>query len=169
MSRTVTAYIGVGANLGDRRATIERAVTLVDETDGIAVVKQSPLYETDPVGTEPVVPDAVGGAEQPTYLNGAVRIETTLSARRLHDELLRIEARLGRTRTVKNAPRTIDLDLLLYGDTVLDDEALTVPHARMHERWFVLKPLADIAPDVRHPVLGLTIRELLGRIETDAR
>jgi 2-amino-4-hydroxy-6-hydroxymethyldihydropteridine diphosphokinase len=158
MNRAVTAYIGLGANLGDRRATIERAVQLLDETEGITVAKQSPLYETAPVGGRP----------QPDYLNGAVEIECRLSARELLDELRRIETSLGRTGGERSAPRTIDLDLLLFGDTVIDDEALTVPHPRMHERWFVLKPLTDIAPNVRHPVLGLTARELLTKVESNA-
>jgi len=160
----VIAYVGLGANLGDRRATIERAVRSLAEIKGVTLVEQSPLYETAPVGTDPV-----GGRPQPNYLNGVVKIECRLSARELHDELQRIEASLGRTRAGRNEPRTIDLDLLLFGDRVLDEEALTVPHPRMHERWFVLKPLVDVAPDVRHPVLGLTAKELLEKVESDAR
>ncbi len=159
MSRTVTAYIGLGSNLGDRRELIRRAIQALDALDGVSVVERSDLYETDPVG----------GPPQPRFLNGVVEIECRVSARELMRAMLRIEAALGRTREDRNAPRTIDLDLLLWGDTVIDEEALTIPHPRMHERWFVLRPLTDIAPDMRHPVLGLTVNELLGKVEADAR
>ena len=154
MSRPATAYIGLGSNLGDRRDLIGRAVEALDAVEGVTVVEQSDLYETEPVG----------GAPQPKFLNGAVGVETSLTPRQLMDQLLAIERALGRTRTAPNAPRAIDLDLLLYGDTVIDEETLRVPHPRMHERWFVLKPLADIAPDARHPTLDLTVHELLGRL-----
>jgi 2-amino-4-hydroxy-6-hydroxymethyldihydropteridine diphosphokinase len=154
MSRPATAYIGLGSNLGDRRDLIRRAVEALAAVEGVTVVEQSDLYETEPVG----------GPPQPKFLNGAVSVETTLTPRQLMDELLAIERALGRTRTAPNAPRTIDLDLLLYGDTVIDEEALRVPHPRMQERWFVLKPLADIAPDARHATRNLTVHELLDRL-----
>jgi 2-amino-4-hydroxy-6-hydroxymethyldihydropteridine diphosphokinase len=157
MSRAATAYIGIGSNLGDRRVIIRRAIDALNALDGVTVVAQSELYETEPVG----------GPPQPDYLNGVIGVDTSLSPQQLLDELLGIEHDLDRTRRAPNAPRTIDLDLLLYGDTVIDEEALRVPHPRMHERWFVLKPLADIAPDARHPTLNVTVHELLGRLPAD--
>jgi len=157
MSRAVTAYIGLGSNLGERRELIRRAVEALDAVEGVTVVGQSELYETEPVG----------GPQQPRFLNGVVKVECVMGARELMGELIQIEERLGRKRKGRNLPRPIDLDLLLWGDTVIDEEGLTVPHARMHERWFVLKPLADVAPDARHPVLGLTTRELLEKVEAD--
>lgn len=159
MKPAVTAYVGVGSNLGDRREHIRRAVAALDAVEGVAVVRESHLYETEPVGRPP----------QPRFLNGAVEVECSTTPRELLAALHRIEAALGRTRPAPNMPRTIDLDLLLWGDTVLDEPGLTVPHPRMHERWFVLRPLADMAPDVRHPVLGLTAKELAAKVEGDAR
>ncbi len=129
------AYIGLGANLGDREATIRAALAALDEEDGIEVVAVSQLRETEPVGVGP----------QPLFLNGAAELETTLGARALLDVLLATEQRFGRTRTPgEHGPRTLDLDLLLYGDESIDEPGLTVPHPRLHERQFVLEPLADL-------------------------
>jgi 2-amino-4-hydroxy-6-hydroxymethyldihydropteridine diphosphokinase len=145
-----TAYVGLGANLGDRRATIEQAVGLLREA-GVEVLAVSSLRETDPVGFE----------DQPQFLNGAIAVETTLTARELLDLLLETERRLGRTRAgPRFGPRTIDLDLLVYGDAELDEPGLTVPHPRLHERRFVLEPLAEIAPGLVVPGLG-TVEELM--------
>ena len=142
----VRAYVGLGANLGDREATIRRAVALLDDTDGVAVVAVSSLRETDPWG--PV--------EQPRYLNGALAVETELGPRRLLDTLLDVEHRLGRVRENEErwGPRNIDLDLLLYGDFVLDEPGLAVPHPHLHERRFALEPLAELAPDAVVPGQG---------------
>jgi 2-amino-4-hydroxy-6-hydroxymethyldihydropteridine diphosphokinase len=129
------AYVGLGANLGDREATIRAAVAALDEEDGIEVVAVSTLRETDPVGV---------GA-QPLFLNGAAELETTLSAREFLDRLLATEQRFGRTRVPgEHGPRTLDLDLLLYGDDEIDEPGLTVPHPRLHERAFVLDPLREL-------------------------
>jgi 2-amino-4-hydroxy-6-hydroxymethyldihydropteridine diphosphokinase len=146
----VRAYVGVGANLGDRRATIERAVERLRAVPGVEVLAVSSLRETDPVGFE----------EQPRFLNGAVELETTLEPRELLDELLRVERELGRIREgPRFGPRTIDLDLLVYGNRRLNEPGLTVPHPRLHERRFALEPLAELAPELE--ILG---RGRVGRL-----
>jgi 2-amino-4-hydroxy-6-hydroxymethyldihydropteridine diphosphokinase len=149
----VKAYVGVGANLGDRRATIERAIELLRAVPGVELLAVSFLRETDPVGFE----------EQPRFLNGAVELETTLEPRELLDQLLRIERELGRTREgPRFGPRTIDLDLLVYGDARLDEQGLTIPHPRLHERRFALEPLAELAPELEIPGRGPVERLLSG-------
>jgi 2-amino-4-hydroxy-6-hydroxymethyldihydropteridine diphosphokinase len=139
------AYVGLGANLGDRKGTIRAAVAALGEEEGIEVVAVSSLRDTEPVGV----------GEQPRYLNGAVELETTLTARELLDRLLAVEQRFGRVRVPgEHGPRTLDLDLLLYGDEAIDEPGLTVPHRRLHERRFVLEPLAELAPGLVVPGRG---------------
>ena len=139
------AYVGLGANLGDRERTLRAAVDALAAEEGIEVVSVSTLRETEPVGV----------GEQPRFLNGAVELETTLTARELLDRLLAIEQRFGRVRIPgEHGPRTLDLDLLLYGDDVIDEPGLTVPHPRLHERRFVLEPLAELAPGLLVPGRG---------------
>jgi 3-oxoacyl-[acyl-carrier protein] reductase len=149
-----TAYIALGSNLGDRRRLLDEALRLLAEHPRVRVTAASSYHETEPVGGPP---------GQGPYLNAAAELQTDFAPRELLRLLLDVEGRLGRVRAERFGPRTIDLDLLLYGDTASDDEDLTLPHPRMHERLFVLRPLAEIAPRVRHPRLGLTVRELLGR------
>lgn len=155
----VRACVGLGANLGDRSATVARAIAMLGDEPGVRVEAVSSLHETDAVTL-----DGAGG--QPRYLNGAAVVETTLSARELLAALLRIERPLGREREREGrwGARTIDLDLLLYGDAVIEEGGLRVPHPRMHERAFVLAPLAEVAPEAVHPVRGETVREMLARL-----
>ena len=127
-------YIGIGSNLGDRRKYIENAIQKLNETKGIEVKKVSSIYETDPLG----------GPSQGKYLNGAIEIETEIEPRELLTRLLDIEIQLGRKRTVKNGPRTIDLDILLFGDKKIDEPGLKIPHPKMQRREFVMKPLKEI-------------------------
>jgi 2-amino-4-hydroxy-6-hydroxymethyldihydropteridine diphosphokinase len=139
------AYVGLGANLGDRERTLRAAVDALAAEDGIEVVAVSTLRATDPVGV----------GDQPRFLNGAAELETTLAARELLDRLLAVEQRFGRVRVPgEHGPRTLDLDLLLYGDEELDEPGLTVPHPRLHERMFVLEPLAELAPGLVVPGRG---------------
>ena len=136
------AYVGLGANLGDRETTIRRAVELLADTVGVEVLAVSALRETDPVGVE----------DQPRFLNGAAALETTLEPRAVLEALLGIERVLGRVRDgLRFGPRTIDLDLLLYDDETIEEPGLTVPHPRLHERRFALDPLADLAPSLAIP------------------
>ncbi len=127
-------YIGIGSNLGDREKYIESAIEKLREIKGIEVKRASNIYETDPVG----------GPRQGKYLNGALELETEFEPRELLAKLQAIENELGRKRLVKNAPRTIDLDILLYGDKKIDEPGLKIPHPRMREREFVMKPLKEI-------------------------
>ena len=129
------AYVGLGANLGDRAAMLRAALEQLASEPEIALVAVSGFRETDPVGI----------TEQPRFLNAAAAVDTELPARQLLDRLLAIEGRLGRTRTgTRFGPRTIDLDLLLYGDVEIVEEGLQVPHPRLHERLFALEPLAEL-------------------------
>ncbi|NQT06736.1 MAG: 2-amino-4-hydroxy-6-hydroxymethyldihydropteridine diphosphokinase [Candidatus Omnitrophica bacterium] len=128
------AFIGIGSNLGDRKRYVDTAMELMGNLEKIKVDKVSPLYETEPVG----------GPAQGMYLNGVVRIETDYSPRELLEKLMDIEITLGRERTVKNGPRTIDLDILTYGDKKIEEKDLIIPHPRMNERDFVKYPLKDL-------------------------
>lgn len=153
------AYVALGSNLGDREWNLERALELLSEL--VDVVERSPWIETDPVG----------GPPQGRYLNGVVRVETGLGPRELLELLLRIEAELGRDRSLApepNAPRTLDLDLLSYDQRILDEPGLRLPHPRLHERRFVLEPLAAISPEWRHPELRCSAAALLEQLEDRA-
>jgi 2-amino-4-hydroxy-6-hydroxymethyldihydropteridine diphosphokinase len=140
------SFVGLGSNLGDPREQIGRALDLLAAEQGVEVVAVSALRETDPVGYE----------DQPRFLNGAVELRTSLSARELLERLLGIERRLGRVRGEgpRFGPRTIDLDLLLHGDEIVAEPGLVVPHPRLHERRFALEPLADLDPALEIPGHG---------------
>ena len=143
------AYIALGSNLGNRLGNLQAAVLALQPSVGI--LDCSPVYETPPWGY----------LDQPAFLNQVVKAQTQLSPRELLDLLKQVETEMGRQKTMQNGPRLIDLDILLYEDLVLDTPQLTIPHPRMAGRGFVLVPLADLAPDLRHPTLGVTIREML--------
>lgn len=155
------AYIALGSNLGDRELNLLRAVSELGRLPGCRVTALSRFYETSPVG----MPD-----DTPAFLNGALRLSTGLPARELIDQLQRIERQVfGRTPSTSAASRRMDLDLLMYGQQVLTEPRLTVPHPRMAARRFVLQPLAEIAPDLVEPRSGKTINELLAALNSDER
>jgi 2-amino-4-hydroxy-6-hydroxymethyldihydropteridine diphosphokinase len=149
------AYVGLGANLGDRERTLRAAVDALAAEEEIEVVAVSTLRETEPVGV----------GEQPRYLNGVAALETTLPPRLLLERLLAIEQRFGRVRVPgEHGPRTLDLDLLVYGAEEIDERGLAVPHARLHERRFVLEPLAELAPGLVVPGRGV-VESLLSGVD----
>ena len=141
-------YLSLGSNVGDRDSQLREAQARLGAEGRI--VASSSFYETEPVEF----------TDQPWFLNCAVALETTRTPQELIEAILRIEKEMGRQRLQNKGPRTIDIDFLLFGDTVLDSPQLTIPHPAMHHRRFVLEPLAEIAPNVLHPVLRKTIREL---------
>ena len=145
-----TVYLALGSNIGDRESNL-RAAILSLSAAGIAVLRESPIYETEPVGY----------ANQGWFLNMVVEAGTALFPMQLLTRTGKIERALGRVRTVPNGPRTIDIDVLLYANAVVRTPRLEIPHPRMQERRFVLAPLADLAPALRHPVLRQTVRQLL--------
>lgn len=144
------AYLGLGSNVGDREEYIDQAIFLLKKTPHMKVRKASSIYETS----------AEGVADQPPFLNSAVEIKTTLPPHKLLDVVQSIENTLGREREIEWGPRTIDIDILLYGKVIISDDRLQVPHPLLHERLFALMPLAEIAPDVIHPALELPIKQI---------
>ncbi|MDP9315005.1 MAG: 2-amino-4-hydroxy-6-hydroxymethyldihydropteridine diphosphokinase [Chloroflexota bacterium] len=150
-----TVYLGLGANLGDRAATLGAARQRL--APDVQVLAWSSLYETAPWGV----------SEQPPFLNAVCQAQTALSPTALLAYLKARERELGRVPSFRWGPRAIDIDILLYDELVLNAEQLTLPHPRLHERAFVLVPLLELAPDLRHPVIGRTVRELVADLPPD--
>jgi 2-amino-4-hydroxy-6-hydroxymethyldihydropteridine diphosphokinase len=150
----VKAWIGLGSNLGDRESMIRQALDAIAALPDTELLRASSLYDTEPVGD----------TAQPNFLNAVAQVDTELDARQLLWNLLLVEKRLGRERTRKWGPRTIDLDLLLFGDEVLDEEGLQVPHPEMIRRAFVLVPLVELEPGLVHPGTGETLLTHLSRL-----
>ena len=150
-SKKVVVFIGLGSNLGDRKKNLDEAIAHLKRNNLIGVIATSPFYETAPYGNE----------AQPDFLNGVVKVATSLEPKALLVVLKEIEETMGRGEGTRWGPRLIDLDILFYDTLVLRHNGLRIPHPGVHQRWFVLKPMSDIEPDYEHPVLKKTIRQLL--------
>ncbi|KNZ42352.1 2-amino-4-hydroxy-6-hydroxymethyldihydropteridine diphosphokinase [Acetobacterium bakii] len=151
------AFIGFGANMGDKLENITTAIASIEATDGIVIVKQSTIIETEPWGYE----------DQDVFLNGVLEIKTFLPANELMTRLLSIEAELKRERSIHWGPRTLDLDIIFYDNCITDDVHVTLPHPRAHERGFVMEPMAEIAPYFIHPVLRKSMTDILKELNTN--
>ena len=152
---TVTAYLGLGSNLGDRFLLLREAVQMINKSAGIKISRVSPVYESEPIGV----------THQPRFLNAVLEILTDLDEKELLKVCQTIEKDLGRERKEHWGPRNIDIDILIYDDLVSSTKELSIPHPFFHEREFVLRPMADIAPDLVHPVLDMSVSELLDEME----
>lgn len=152
-----TAYIAIGSNMGNKEDNLNSAIELINSSEVIKITKTSKFYETKPVGY----------LDQDSFLNGALEVKTLLTPKKLISFLLDKEKDLKRERIIKWGPRTIDLDVLLYDNLITSDEDIIIPHPRMHERLFVLKPLCDIAPYIVHPVLSERIIDLMNKISKE--
>ena len=150
------AYLSLGSNLGDRVANLQSSIRLLGKLG--EVTRISSFYDTEPVEVR----------EQPWFLNCVVEVGTSLSARELLVEIQKIEAKLGRGRDIHKGPRTLDIDIVLFDSETINEDDLQIPHPGMHQRAFVLAPLAEICPQVKHPALGKTAEELLGELPADA-
>lgn len=148
-----TAYLGLGSNLGDRNANLRDAITRL-ASDAVRILRTSSIWETAPRDV----------LDQPWFLNQVVEVESDLLPRQLFQRIQRIEREMGRQRRMPKGPRLIDIDILLYGNAVVKSDDLEIPHPRMTERRFVLAPLAELAPELRHPVTGQTVQELLAEV-----
>ena len=148
-----TAYIALGSNLGDRAENLRLAREQM-QSPNLRLTRASSLYETEPRGL----------LDQPWFLNQVIEAQTTLFPRQLLARLLKIELEMGRKRTIPNGPRVLDLDIVLFGDSVINAAGLEVPHPRMAERRFVLEPLAELVPELRHPRTRLSVREMLAHV-----
>ena len=155
MRSMTKVYAGLGSNLGNKRENIIKAIDRLDACEGICVKEKSAFFNTTPVG----------GPLQPDYVNCAIGMETEIEPQVLLEEFKKIEIGLGRKPGVRWGPRVVDLDILLYGNRIVDDHNLKIPHECMHERAFVLEPLCEISPDIKHPVSGISFSELLEKLK----
>ncbi|MDD5724418.1 MAG: 2-amino-4-hydroxy-6-hydroxymethyldihydropteridine diphosphokinase [Syntrophales bacterium] len=155
MDDGVVCFLGIGSNMGNPAANCAVAERHISDRGGVTVLRRSSLYRTQPVGFE----------EQAWFVNGVIEVRTALRPRPLMDVILGVEDEMGRIRNEKWGPRIIDIDVLFYGQAVIEEKDLVIPHPRLHERRFVLVPMNEIAPHVIHPAFGVSVRGLLDRLQ----
>lgn len=158
MADITRVYVALGSNIGNSFQNIKQAIRDIDNLKGCKVVEMAPIYITKPVGV----------LEQPDFLNTVIMVEAATPAKTLLNQFLTIENSLKRERTTHWGPRTIDIDILFYGQDIIEQKDLTVPHPRLHERDFVLRPMRDLAPDLIHPTIGMMIQDLYNQLQTDS-
>lgn len=158
MVNVTRVYIALGSNIGNSFQHIKQAIRDIDNLEGCKVLEMAPIYKTKPVGV----------VDQPDFLNTVIVVETTTPAQKLLGQFLAIETSLKRERITRWGPRTIDIDILFYGQETIDQDDLKIPHPRLHEREFVLRPMRDLSPDLIHPAIGMTIEELYNQLASDS-